>query len=288
MYSLLKGDNIMASVKREQIAGMNTHYIKYSLDYFLEAQQRADFRSIALWGGVPHFWLDYITYSDCRTIKKKVRDRGLKIVAFTAPACRYQYQFCAQEKDQNEKSYKYFTNGIKVTADLGCKIMTINSGWGYWDEDRETAWKRSEEMIARLVEIARQEGVVLAMETLRHEETQLVVKLEDAKRMFDEINHPSLKIMIDTIAMGVAGETLQQWFDVFGNDIVYTHFVDGTPYGHLIWGDGNYPMDAFIQCLNNNNYTGYLGQEITDTKYFEDPYIADIRNMRNFNRYIQE
>jgi protein FrlC len=277
-----------ASIKREQIAGMNIHYQKYSLDYFLEAQQRAGIRSIALWGGTPHFWLDYMTYSDCRTIKKKVSDRGLNIVAFTAPSCTYQYQFSAPEPDQNKKSYRYFSNGIKVTAELGCKIMTINSGWGYWNEDRKIAWDRSREMIGRLADIARQEGIVLAMESLRPEETQLVITLNDAKRMYDEIDHPSLKIMIDTIAMGVSGETPQQWFDVFGKEIVYTHFIDGKPYGHLIWGDGNYSMDDFIQTLNDQNYTGFLGQELTDKRYFDNPYSADLQNMVKFSKYLRD
>ncbi len=31
---------------RSQIAGMNIHYMNYSLDYFLDAQERAGFESI--------------------------------------------------------------------------------------------------------------------------------------------------------------------------------------------------------------------------------------------------
>lgn len=42
--------------------------------------------------------------------------------------------------------------------------------------------------------------------------------------------------MVDTCAMGVANETLEDWFTVFGDDIRHMHFVDGNPYGHLIWG----------------------------------------------------
>ena len=265
---------------------MNLHYLYYPLDYFFEAQQKANIKSIELWGGSPHFWLDHMTHSDCRIIKKKAFDYGLNIVVFTPENVAYQYQFAAQEPEQYCNSYKYFVNGIRAAAELECKIMAINSGWGYWNEYRETAWKRSADMLSRLADIAQQEGIVLAMETLRPEESKLVVTLKDAKKMFDEINHSSLKVMIDTVAMGVAGETLQQWFDVFRDNIVHTHFVDGKPYGHLILGDGCYPMDNFIRCLNENNYKGYLGQEITDDKYFDDPAAADVRNMEKFNNYI--
>ena len=48
----------LATVKREQIAGMNIHYLNYSLDYFLDAQQRIGFKTIELWCGAPHVWLE--------------------------------------------------------------------------------------------------------------------------------------------------------------------------------------------------------------------------------------
>ena len=126
-------------------------------------------------------------------------------------------------------------------------------------------------MLHRLAEAAQHAGVFLAMESLRPEESQLVVTLADARRMLDEVNHPHLKIMIDTTAMGVAGETIQAWFDAFGDDIIHLHFIDGDPYGHLIWGDGAHSLPGFISALNHNGYTGYLGQEITDARYFRDP-----------------
>ena len=45
--------------------------------------------------------------------------------------------------------------------------------------------------------------------------------------MHDEVNHPNLKVMIDTTAMGVAGETIDEWFDTFGDEIIHMHFIDG-------------------------------------------------------------
>ncbi len=87
------------------------------------------------------------------------------------------------------------------------------------------------------------------MESLRPQESQLVVTLADAKRMHDEVNHPNLKVMIDTTAMGVAGETIDEWFDTFGDEIIHMHFIDGNPYGHLIWGDGNHPLGEWIDTV---------------------------------------
>lgn len=59
-------------LNREQIAGMNIHYLFYSLDYFLDAQKELGFKTIELWGGAPHFYLDSMTYQDCKEVKKKL------------------------------------------------------------------------------------------------------------------------------------------------------------------------------------------------------------------------
>jgi len=278
----------VALIRREQVAGMNIHYMRYSLDYFLEAQAKAGIQSIEFWTGAPHYYLDPTIYSDCKALKQKLADRELKLVVFTPENCMYPYQFAAAKPEIFEKSFQYFSNGIKACAELGSPIMQCNSGWGYLDEEREEAWKRSREMLSKLADVAKQEGITLALESLRPEESNLVTTVGDAKRMIEEVNHSNLKVLVDTTAMGVAGETLQDWFDAFGSDIIHTHFVDGNPYGHLIWGDGHHHLEDFLTVLQKNNYTGYLGQEITDSRYFQDPARHDKRNMQAFAPFIND
>ena len=276
----------MALLKREQVAGMNIHYMRYSLDYFLDAQERAGFKTIELWSGIPHFFLDSVSYEDCKELKKKIKARGLEAKIFTPENCMYQYQLAASKPVCFNKSLQYFMNALKVASELECPIMQCNSGWGYLDEPREDAWQRSAEMLSRLSEAAKKEGILLAMESLRPEESNLVIRLEDAVRMMKDVNHPNLKILIDVTAMGVAGETIEQWFEAFGSDVIHTHFIDGTPYGHLVWGDGCRNLEKDLAVCQKHNYKGYFGQEITDVRYYKDPMTHDIRNMKAFEQYM--
>ena len=48
----------------------------------------------------------------------------------------------------------------------------------------------------------------------------LVCNLERARRMHREVGHPSLKMMVDNIATGAAGETLGDWFRAFGAELI--------------------------------------------------------------------
>lgn len=269
----------MGLLRKEQIAGMNCHYYNYSLDYFMDSMEMCGYETVALWGGAPHFYLDYLTYSNCREIRRKASRHGLKIGCFTASSGTYGYQMGMQPVSQRERVYQYYVNGIKAAAELGAGMMSMNSGWGYGNEDRQEAWKRSKDMIVRLCQAAEKEGIVLTMESLRRAESQLAYDLENTKKLFEEVNHPALKLMIDTTAMGVAGETPRQWFEAFGKDIVNTHFIDGNPYGHLVWGDGTSDLESWLEILKEYHYEGILGLEITARRYYEDPMAADRRNI---------
>ena len=188
---------------------------------------------------------------------------------------------------RTQRSLAYFKHGIELAEVLGCDRMSINSGWGDWDEDREEAWKRSREHLSILAEYAGEHGLVLTMESLRPEESNLVTTVSDAKRMIDEVASPYLQPMVDTTAMGVAGETLEDWFATFGDGAIHEmHFIDGDPYGHLVWGDGKHDMDAFVATLNAHGFDGMLGQEITDGRYYDDPAAADAKNMAAFEKYL--
>lgn len=276
----------MGLLRREQVVGMNQHYQRYSLDYFLDAQQRIGINNIELWCGAQHFWLDDQHYDDVCVLKKKLRSRGLQVVSLTCPSLRYAYQYAPFSSQASKACLGYFSKGIALAEELDCKIMTVNSGWGCIDRDREDAWKYSRDLLIALADEAERCGVILVMESLRKDESNLVCGVESAKRMWKEVNHASFKVMVDTIAMGAAGETLGQWFQVFGADLVHMHFLDGKPYTHNIWGDGNYPLEEMLMQLHYYGYNGYLVQEIADERYFNNPAGADEQNYRVLSQFF--
>ena len=278
----------MVSIKRKQIVGMNQHYRRFSLDYFLDCQQRVGIQNIELWCGASHFWLDHQNYDDILKLKKKLHDRELNIVSVTSPSMAYQYQYASQEPEGLENSFRYFRNGIRVAAELGADRAVVNSGWGYANEDDAEMWKRSADQLRRLAEVGEKEGVTLVMESLRQDESNLVNSLETAKKMFEEVHHTNLKIMVDSIATGAAGESLSLWFENFGKDLIHMHFLDGDPYVHNVWGDGNTPLESQLKEINDWGYEGFLVQEIADERYFADPFSADVKNMRVWERFIED
>lgn len=277
-------------IKRKQIAGMNQNYRQYSYDYFLESQAMAGYQSVELWLGAPHFWVDSCSWSDCKTIRQKTNAVGLAIVAATTPSGgAFQYQYGAQESFHRERSIDYFSNGVRLTAELGAKIMTINSGWGYWNDKFDTAFARSAEIINAVAEVAQTEGVMLALESLTGDETRTGYTIDQIKSLVAVVDSPSLYLMVDIVATGYSKEKSQQWFDAFGEKVIHYHFQDGDVTNpsaeHYVWGDGEFKLEEEMKCLLHNDYRGYLTQEICGSS---DPRKDDIRNMRVLSRFLED
>ena len=251
----------------------------------MKLQQKIGFKTIEFWGGTPHFWMDHMSNTDCKEIRKTVEGYGLKIKVFTPECAIYQYLLCASDPFQHKRSMDYFKRGIKAASDLGATIMGINAMGGLRDEDPSITYERAVRSLTVLGDAAKEEGVTLAVETVRPEESAIITTLPELVSLFRDVNHPNVKILLDLIAMAVAGETPVDWFNTFGKEIIHIHFVDGCPYGHLIWGDGNFPLEKYIQVLNDFHYEGHLGQEITDFKYFLNPVEADIKNFKKLRKF---
>mgnify|MGYP000918035954 CR=1 FL=1 len=277
----------MKYAHREQVCTLNIHYANFSLDYFLDCQQKLGIQNVELLAGHQGLWLDHKGFEPTAPIRRRLEERGIHAAVITPENCSFAYQFAPREKDQFERSFAYFSNGLRMGAELGSTLMEANPGWGYADESFEEVTKRATEMFCRLCEVAEEYGITIACETLRPQESKTGDMAWKLKVLFDRVNHPRFKVMIDTCAMGVAGETIDDWFSLFGHEnIVHTHFIDGNPYGHLVWGDGHHSLPQFLKALQRNGYAGLLSQELTDAPYYANPFFYDQRNIKNLLRYM--
>ena len=102
------------TLRREQIAGMNIHYIMWSLDYFLDAHQRLGFESIELWCAEPHVTLDHTGYFEAEVLAKKAADRGLRYRTLCPENVVYPWQYCARKPLHEQRSLAYFKHGIEI------------------------------------------------------------------------------------------------------------------------------------------------------------------------------
>lgn len=96
---------------------------------------------------------------------------------------------------------------LYAALELDTNMMLITSGIGDFSVSQEESWKYASDSIFQLTKVAEMEGLILALEPLTKYESNLVIDSKGLKKMLEEIQSTSLKGMIDTVSMHLAGET---------------------------------------------------------------------------------
>lgn len=284
----------MSNITMDQVAVMSVQYVHYTFDYYLDSMKRCNIRNIDLWGGAPHYCrLDYPTPSAAarkiRSIRKKVEDLGMKIVIYTPETLGYPYSISAPEQNIRNRTLGYFDMAMDDALEMGTHRLFINTGCSPLDIPREEGWKRAVESIRKICDMAEKRGITMLLEQLQPYESNLLVNLTQMNAMLKEVNSPALKTCVDLVAMEVAGESLEDYYKVLGDDAIqFIHYADGDPSGHYILGDGNLPLKDYIRILEKHNYTGIVDLEINDSIYWNDPHTSVRRSADYLREFLPE
>lgn len=274
---------------RDRIAGMNSHYRYYTLTDFFQSLERNGIAHAELWTCASHFRLDPYGWQDTKSIQQLARRCGVNIICLTPEQNNPKpYNLAAKDPELIRLTRQYFTNAVYAAQELGCPMVGVSSGWSFYSEPVAEGWKRSAAMLHGLAEEAAQRGITLVMETLLPRETRLVNTLDSQQRMLREVDSRGLKINLDLGSMAFAGESIQQWFDALGPEIVHCHFVDGRPAGHLAWGSGERNQGADLEAFQRNGYQGFFTLELLSADYYEKPWEADGQSLRTLSPWLDQ
>ena len=272
---------------RERLSGMNCHYRYYSLERFFQEMNRLHISFCEIWTGPMHFYVDYQKNQDVETLINLSKKYKVKIIGICPEQTNPKPNNIASAT-RKEDVFAYYCRMVDIAKSVGAQQILVTSGWAYYDESFEEAYERSVEMVRHICEYAASQEIMVVMEALQIDESILVNSVEDMKKYVDRVNHPNLKVCIDFGAMARVNNSIQDYFDAFGEKIVHLHFVDGKPTGHLAWGDGERNLDEDLECLASNHYQGYLSLETATSRYYEKPWSAEEKTLMAFAKRKEE
>ena len=261
---------------KEQLkfSAMSVAYVQYSLDYVIASYQKLGLKAIEFWAAEPHFHaqnfpdrqraLDYL-----RSIKEKLDDAGIVVSMYTAETLNYPASYSHPEKHVRDATLAYMKAACEEALVLGCKRVFVNTGCGLRDLPREDSWRRCVQSYQDLCDYAAGLGVEIVMEQLQPYESNLVTNLDDCRRMKSDVSRDNFKICLDVVAMEVAGEKMEDYFEAFGKDLVHIHLADQN---HEILGKGSYQIDEYLTTLKERDFQDYVSLEINDSIYWMDPH----------------
>lgn len=267
------------------ISAMNCHYRFYTLESFFKYISEIGIEYAEIWTSPQHFFVDYSQNDDINILKHLSNIYNVKIHCICPEQTNPKpHNIASMNPNIIERTLKYYKRIIDIAYEVGADKIVTTSGWGFLDKDKEDTWKYSIEMQRKICEYAYRKKIKVCMEALQPVETNLVNTTKDLRKYLNDVNHENLYICIDLCAMAKAGENISDYFNTFGEKIAHVHFVDGNPTGHLAIGDGNRNYLEDVKLLGDNKYTEYISLEIASNRYYEKPFIADEKSLKNIRR----
>lgn len=185
----------MRKLQITQLAAMNMHYSRYSIDAFLDSAARLGFTQLELWGGAPHFFYPTQCGPSAAALRRMAADRGLTIACVTPEQCIYPYNIASAQDDFRQASVDYFCGWIRQAAELEAPKMLCGPGWGLLDQPVEQAWRYAVDSLEKMTREAQKRGVTLAFEILLPNESNLVNDLASTCRMMKEIGRSAFDVL---------------------------------------------------------------------------------------------
>lgn len=265
----------------DRVAGSNFSYQHLALERCLDDLAELGRTAIELWGIAPHAHVPWMTDTEARRIRESARARGLRIVCFTPEQVAYPVNIASADLRLRTESVKMFRRAAELAAELGAQHLFLTAGRGPEDESPDAAWRRSSDALGEIAGYAAGLGMNCVLEPLQRVESNLVNTAADAGRMLSEVGSSNLGVALDTVAAVVAGDSVDDYFDLLGDKVQHVHLIDGAPAGHLAWGDGRLPLSDIVSALTRHRYAGWATVELFGNgEYALNPRPALERSLR--------
>jgi protein FrlC len=262
-------------LKRKQLIGANFSFQHHPFRWTAEQLGAMGFDRMEFWGVAPHLDLFHDNGTRLAEVKAILDDNGLAVRCFTPEQVLYPINIASGDGAYRQASVERFMRAADICAELGARYLFLTPGRGFECESRETAWNHSIQSINRIAAHARSVGVSCLLEPLQRLESNIVTNADELQEFWRQLDGDDIDVVLDLVAMATAGDSVGGYFDRFGKRIAHVHVVDGTPAGHLAWGDGNLPLGEYLAALGAQDFAGTLTFEpFGNGSYALDPVSA--------------
>ena len=273
----------MSKVTMRDVSIMGPSYQHFPLEYFLDSLQECGIHGVDLWGAEPFYYRpDWATPAEATAeLKRIVREmeaRDQRCVIYTPETLAYPYNFSDPTPQIINRTVEYFKWAIEDAQVMGCPRVFLNSGCGPRNIAKEESMKRLIDTYRRIADMAEDADILLTLEQLQPYESNLVLNKKDVREVLNGVDSPNLRICVDLVAMDVQGETLEEYFEEFGDKVEWIHYTDSH---HEELGTGEYgaeKMRHWIDVLEENDFKNGIDLEVNDSIYWEDPHSPHKRS----------
>jgi D-psicose/D-tagatose/L-ribulose 3-epimerase len=203
----------------------------------------------------------YATDAQLAELRDYAKEKGLILTAGYGPSAE---QNLSSADENIVKNAKVFFKAVLEKLKL-MNIKILGGGlYSYWPVDytkpvdKPGDWKRAVKNIGELARIAADCDVVLGMEVLNRFEGYLLNTCAEALQFVGEVNHPNVKIMLDTFHMNIEEDNIAGAIRLAGDKLGHLHLGEQN---RKVPGKGSMPWNEIGLALRDINYRGGVVME---------------------------
>ena len=206
-----------------------------------------------------------LSLGDRRRIRRSIEGAGLKIVGLHwLLAETVGFNLNDADPAIRQRTTDYLLALIDCCADLGGEVLVFGSPQQRNVPDgltKKEAWSSAVEILNQCGIHSLERGVVFCIEPLSHNETNFLVDVSDAANLVQAVDHPNLRMMVDTKAMSCTPSPIPDQIRSVSPLFHHVHLNDPNLRGP---GMGDMDFGPILQVLSDLNYEAWLSVEVFD------------------------
>jgi len=198
---------------------------------------------------------------DRKALKKKIYHEGLEVTGFHALLFTRPDLQLFQSKESRKSTVDYLCELVKVCHDLGGKQLIFGSPKNRKLHNREYSEcvDQAMEDFFQICEFSKKYNIFFCIEPLGPYETDFIKSVGEGGEIVNKINHPFMKLHIDTKAFFATNENPDEIINKYKNVIQHVHISDKSLKEP---GSINTGHKKIGKALNKIKYSKYLSIEM--------------------------
>jgi len=176
------------------------------------------------------------------------------------------------DPESRRKAIQYVKGCVDMASRLGASVVIVVPspvGKSGPESSCKEEWKLAVSSLEEAGAYAESKQIVLAVEALNRFETYLVNKLSVAKKLVQEVDQGSVRIMADLFHMNIEERSHQSALREIAPYLAHVHIADNT---REAAGLGQTDFHDVFRTLKELDYRGYLTMEFMPP--VSNPYLA--------------
>jgi len=219
--------------------------IALSLEKVIEKASALGYDGIEVIAKRPHASVLDLSESDRKRVREAIASKGL-VLPCVAGYQDFADDYLHPDMPKGEKELLFLRESIRLTRDLGAKILRIYSCFIPQDIPRSTLWRQCVKYLKEGVKYAEDSEVILALQN----HSELTLHHLDLLRMIEEVNSPNLRIALDPPYVCMSEASYEAAVEACREHIVYSTASDfiriPNPVNTRVPGFLHYSIGYFI------------------------------------------